>query len=234
MRLFVPLIFFFFQTLFTNAQPQLNQSLKQELDSIMILDQKYRALLVLSSNGKEDSLAAAYGIKKEELNSYLWKLQNEIDSSNIFRIEEIIKMYGYPGSSLVDTPTNETAFYVIQHSKVIDKYLPLIKTAAEKKELSFRLYAMMLDRSLMFQDKEQIYGTQGTGISVKNASTGNWETLLFIWPIKNPLTVNDRRKAAGFTQTVEDYSKHLLGIEYRVLTLEEALKMRVEATKFDK
>ena len=118
--------------------------------------------------------------------------------------------------------------------KSLTKYLPIIKIAAEKKELSFRLYAMMLDRSLMFQDKEQIYGTQGTGVSVKNASTGKWETLLFIWPIQDPLTVNERRKAAGFTQTVEDYSKDLLGIEYRVLTLEEALKMREEVMKSNK
>jgi hypothetical protein len=234
MRLITLIIFLSFQIQIADAQTQLNQSLKQELDSILILDQKYRALLVLSSNGKEDSLAAVFDVKKDELNNYLWKLQNEIDSSNIVRTEEIIKQYGYPGSSLVDTPANETAFYVIQHSKVIDKYLPIIKIAAEKKELSFRLYAMMLDRSLMFQDKEQIYGTQGTGISVKNASTGKWETLLFMWPIHDPLTVNERRKAAGFTQTIEDYSKNLLGIEYRVLSLEEALKMREEVMKSNK
>ena len=99
----------------------------------------------------------------------------------------------------MDFPTNEAAFYIIQHSKMIDNYLPLLKEAAEKKELRFQLYAMMLDRSLMFQNKEQVYGTQGTGFDVKNPKTGQWERLFIIWPIQDPATVNQRRKEAGFT-----------------------------------
>lgn len=108
--------------------------------------------------------------------------------------------------------------------------MPVIKEAAEKNELRFQLYAMMLDRSLMFQDKEQIYGTQGSGMSVKNLTTGNWESLSFIWPIKDPSTVNERRKAAGFNQTVEENAKSL-GIEYKVFTLKEILKLRNEVMK---
>lgn len=209
------------------AQPNLNLSLKKELDSLNIFDQKYRAALNASFKGKGDSLAKAYGVKKEDLNDYLWKLQGEIDSSNTARIEQIISQHGYPGVSMVGTPTGDVAFFVLQHSNVIDKYLPVVKAAAEKKELRFRLYAMMLDRSLMFQDKEQVYGTQGSGMSVKNTASGKWENLSFIWPIKDPLTVNERRKAAGFEQTVEEYARSL-GIEYKVFTLDEVLKLRNE------
>lgn len=34
-------------------------------------------------------------------------------------------------------PSNEAAFYIIQHSTQIDNYLPTIKNAANKKELPF-------------------------------------------------------------------------------------------------
>jgi hypothetical protein len=191
---------------------------------MMVMDQKYRSALSANMNGKGDSLSNVYGVKKEDLTDYLWKLQGEIDSTNIARVEEMIKEFGYPGTSLVGSPTNEVAFYIIQHSKVIDKLLPLIKVAAENKQLRFSLYAMMLDRSLMFREKEQIYGTQGSGLSIKNLTTGKWENLSFIWPIKDPESVNERRRAAGFTETVEENAKRL-GIEYKVYTLEEVLKM---------
>lgn len=226
MRFLLSFLFLSVQLL-ANAQPRLNIPLKKELDSLQILDQKYRRALSASMRGKGDSLAIVYGVHKEDLNDYLWRLQGEIDSLNTARVEEIIKQYGYPGISLVGKPTNEAAFYIIQHSKVIDKYLPVIKKAAEKKELRFQLYAMMLDRSLMFQDKEQIYGTQGSGMGVKNPATGKWEDLSFIWPIKDPATVNKKRKAAGFSQTVEENAKSL-GIEYKVFSLKEILKLRNE------
>jgi hypothetical protein len=214
-------------------QVQSNFALKAELDSMQMLDQKYRLALIANFKGQGDSLAQVYGIKKGDLNDYLWKLQNEIDSLNTVRIEQIIDHYGYPGVSLVGTPTNEVAFYIIQHSKVISKYLPIVKKAAEENQLHFSLYAMMLDRALMFQDKEQIYGTQGSGMSVKNPVTGKWEDLTFIWPIKDPLGVNDRRKTAGFSQTIEENAESL-GIQYKVFTLDEILRLREKAMKAEK
>jgi hypothetical protein len=218
---------FFFLLPTSYGQTRLNSALKKELDSLQLLDQKYRSALSANMRGKGDSLSSVYRVKKEDLNDYLWRLQGEIDSSNTLRIEQIIKIYGYPGISLVGKPTNEAAFYIIQHSKVIEKYLPVIKEAAEKNELRFVLYAMMLDRSLMFQDKEQVYGTQGSGMSVKNSKTGNWENLSFIWPIKDPATVNKRRKAAGFDKTVEESAKNI-GIKYKIYTLDEILRLRNE------
>ena len=114
---------------------------------------------------------------------------------------------------------------MIQHSRVIDKYLPQIKEAAEKKELPFHLYAMMLDRSLMFQGKEQVYGSQGSGFQVKDPATGQMQMKWVIWPIKDAATVNERRKAAGFDLTVEANAKRM-DIDYVVYTLEEIQKMQ--------
>ncbi len=60
---------------------------------------------------------------------------------------------------MVDTPANEAAWYIIQHSNKIHQYIDLIKKAADEHELPFHLYAMMLDRDLMDLGKEQMYGT---------------------------------------------------------------------------
>ena len=48
-----------------------------------------------------------------------------------------------------------------------------------------------------------------------------------IWPIKDPVNVNELRKKAGFSQTVEEYSKDLYGenFEYKIYTLDEVKKM---------
>lgn len=211
--------------LFTQGQTTSNSTLKRELDSIYAADQKYRELLfsdVLKT--KADSVATLFGISTKELPNYLMHKMQETDSSNLKRIEEILQLYGYPGCSLVGTPTNEAAFYIIQHSPNIEKHLPLIKRAADEKELPFRLYAMMLDRSLMYNGEEQIYGTQGKGIEITSPQTGKKEFKMIIWPIKDPKSVNDRRKEAGFEQTVEENAKRL-GIDYKALTLEDVKKL---------
>jgi hypothetical protein len=44
------------------------------------------------------------------------------------------------------------------------------------------------------------------------------------WPIRDPAHVNERRKKAGFEQTVEANAQRL-GIEYRPLTLNDVKKL---------
>lgn len=219
-------IILIFNLQFANGQTPINLTLKNELDSIFQVDQKYRELLfsdIIKTN--PDSIAKTLGVKTNELQNFLMTKMISTDSSNIQRIEQIIDQYGYPGKSLVGEPTNEAAFFVIQHSQSIDKYLPFIRKAAKKEELKFSLYAMMLDRSLMYHGKEQIYGTQGKGLQVLNSATGQKEFKMLIWPIKNPDQVNKRRKKAGFKDTVEENSERM-GITYKAYTLDEVNKMK--------
>jgi hypothetical protein len=206
------------------AHGQINKALKKELDSMFALDQKYRTAMGTAET-RGDSLAKAFGVKKDSLIDYLWKLQSRADESNMARVAAIIEKHGYPGKSLVGVPSNEAAFYIIQHSSVIDRYLPLLKEAAEKGELPFYLYTMMLDRSLMYQQKEQEYGTQGYGFETVDPVSKEKKFTMIIWPVRDPQNVNKRRKEAGFTQTVEENAKRL-GIEYKVLSLEELKKLR--------
>lgn len=201
------------------AQSKLNKVLKKQLDSVMVKDQLYRdTLTLLMDPNKADSIAKRLSLTKQQANGRYWAKQNRLDSLNLVFIEGVIKKYGYPGKTLVDTPANETAWYVLQHSPKIEQYFDVIKKAAESGELPFRLYAMMLDRKLMQHGQEQIYGTQLSAGQLKSDPKA-W----FVWPIKDAATVNERRKKAGFTQTVEENAQRL-DVKYRVVTMDEIKK----------
>lgn len=202
---------------------QINLTLKRELDSMYVLDQKYRAYLSDISKDKKlaDSLMNAFEVT-ENLGGILWSYQSRIDSLNLVRVEKIIKTYGYPGSSLVGTPTNEVAWYVIQHSPKIEVYFPVIQQAGKASELPFSLIAMMQDRLLTQQNKPQIYGTQAMCYPLKDTTSNAQQC--FIWPIENPDGVNERRKQAGFSSTVEENAEHL-DVHYKVLTMREVRRI---------
>jgi hypothetical protein len=200
----------------TYAQRVANPRLKYELDSLYRLDQIYReAMFADNKQHVVDSLATALHLPGAEVQQKLIGLMMATDSSDIRRVRAIIQRYGYPGKTLVGTPTNKAAFYVIQHSNSIPRYLPLIKQAADKGELPFRLYAMMLDRHLMNMGKPQLYGTQGCGYNGQPP---------FIWPIEDPAHVNERRQKAGFDLSVEQDAQRM-NIPYHMLTIEQVRQM---------
>jgi uncharacterized membrane protein YphA (DoxX/SURF4 family)/peroxiredoxin len=202
------------------ANPNLDLALKFTLDSVAVLDQKYRKLMQVADTQERKALGEKMGLSPEDYTGDLWTRQIAIDTSNLHMIERIFKTKGYPGKTMVGTPTNTAAWYVIQHSNKIGEYLPLIKAAGEADELPFRLVAMMEDRHLMENGKMQVYGTQGMTYN---------NTPHMIWPIEDPENVNKRREEAGFTQSIEAYGKDLFGddFEYEVLTLEQAEQRRL-------
>jgi hypothetical protein len=200
-----------------SAQQKFNPVLKKQLDSVLALDQKYREILTyLMDPNKKDSVLKTLSVKPEAATGYYWKLQTQADSTNLLFIENVFAKYGYPGKTLVGEPTNEAAWSVVQHSPKINKYLPAIKIAAENKELPFRLYAMMLDRQLMYEGKEQVYGSQATSKVLRSGKNIGY----YVWPIKDAANVNERRKQAGFDQTVEENAKRL-GFDYKMVKIEE-------------
>ncbi|WP_394369988.1 DUF6624 domain-containing protein [Spirosoma endbachense] len=123
---------------------------------------------------------------KADLTGALWRCHNRVDSLNLIRIEQIIKSCGYPGRSLVGKPTNEAAWYVLQHSPKFKVYFSLIQRAGPP----FSLVAMMEDRLVTEQLKPQIYGTQITCYPLR-ANSAKQEC--FVWPILNPKQVNQRK-----------------------------------------
>ena len=191
------------------AHGQINTSLKRELDSLYVLDQQYREYLTtVDQNSRlKDTLTRVLGVKPDQdVKNVLWAKQSAIDSSNLIRVEVILKQYGYPGRTLVGQPTNEVVWYIIQHSDKIKTYLPTIRKAGEAGELPFTAVAMMEDRQLMYDKQPQRYGTQG-GCYPLRADESKSEC--FIWPIDQPKRVNKRRRRVGFGETVRKYAKSM-------------------------
>lgn len=208
---------------------QSDKQLKHELDSMYVLDQRNREWLVNLGNNQPltDSLSEVYKTDRAKLGGVLWAQQTKIDTSNLARAEAILKQHGYPGKTLVGTPTNEAVFFIIQHSNKIDTYLPTIKKAAEQGELPFQQYAMMLDRSLMYKGKPQLYGTQASCRQL----IATKQSRCFVWPITDAKLVNQRRKQAGFALTVEENANRLNAAYEPALTMESVRKTYVFEAK---
>lgn len=222
------LLLFGISAFLMNAQQKVNEALKKELDEIMKEDQGFRMLYTSDTTlEKRNEILKDLNIDQKEFEKRGWEMVAEHDSLNMKTIERIIAQHGYPGKTLVGEPTNHAAWYVIQHSVKIGKYLPLIKEAGEKKEIPFTLVAMMEDRYLMNENREQIYGTQGKGEMTKDKD-GKQIFVNFIWPVKDLKNVNKRRKEAGFDSTFEENVKRIYGpdFKYEPYTLKQALELR--------
>ena len=182
----------------------LDFNLKKSLDSVFRLDQKYRLVMDAENPKKRDSLMKVFRIPQDSLGTDFWAKQSKLDATNILFIEKIIEEYGYPGKSLVGEISKDITAKIIMHSNKIEKYIDLVKEAAEKNELTYTLAATMEDLYLMNKGEAQIYGTQTAYIDDKYV----------IWPIKNISVVNAKRKDAGFALTVQEYAKELFGKDY--------------------
>jgi hypothetical protein len=130
-----------------------------------------------------------------------------IDSCNLVQIEGIIAKYGWLGMTVVGPSGNNTFFFVIQHSDLATqiKYFPLLEESVKAGESKRSHLALMKDRILMRQGKNQIYGSQ-----VVLNTAGEQE----FYPIEDEKNVNKRRAEMGMT-TLEEYAK-LFGMEYKV------------------
>lgn len=214
-------LFFAFLVASSASGQGIDHSLKSELDQIFSSDQELRKLFTPDiTNDEKSRILAEYDYSLQDFDRLSWKIVEKQDSINLQKVEGIIKKHGYPGKSLVGEPTNKAVFYVIQHSDKIERYFPLIEQAGEENEIPQRLVGMMHDRLLMDQGKAQIYGTQIKGQRIHNKETNSEEWFQFLWPVADPEKVNERRKAIGIEETIEEYVKSM-GIEPRFYSLEE-------------
>ncbi|MCG2430491.1 BT_3928 family protein [Aequorivita xiaoshiensis] len=198
------------------SKPKLDLSLKQRLDSIGNLDQKYRRLMQTRSFEERKQLGESMGLSEAEYSGDLSEMQKVLDSINMIFVEKYFIENGYPGKSVVGEESSLVAWNVLQHNPdKIPNYLPLVKKAADAGEIPKTAAAMMEDRYLMLEGKPQVYGTQGMSYDDARGS--------FIWPIDKPETVNKRRKEAGFTETIKEYAKILFGDDfiYEVKTMDQ-------------
>ncbi len=144
-----------------------------------------------------------------EVNSPEWKAwskkASQLDSVNLIKVTEIINKNGWPGEEIIGWYGSSALWVVFQHSTLEnqEKYLPLMKEAVKKGKARSAQLALLEDRILVRNGKEQIYGTQaGTD------SLGIYK----IWPIKDERNVNKRRFSVGLGP-LQWYAKQI-GLRY--------------------
>jgi len=125
-----------------------------------------------------------------------------VHERNNMRIRAILETIGWPGRSLVGDDGCRAAGFVVQHA-ILDPDLQrrgveLLTEAVAKHEAEPSMLALLTDRVLMQEGQPQLYGTQYIG-----AKQGGVEP----WPIANPETVDERRRAVGLPPLAENTAR---------------------------
>ena len=181
---------------------KVNTTLRKQLIEMGKEDQKYRVEI-------GDLIGKINGAEKDKLMPRWMKLveeQNALDKKLLHQLESIIAKHGWPTISMVGAEASGVAFLIIQHADLEyqKKYFPLLKEAADKNEAQKSEVAMLEDRILMREGKNQIYGSQLRS----NPDTGKLE----LHPIEDEENVDKRRAAVGL-MPMKEYMKHF-NLEY--------------------
>ena len=125
-----------------------------------------------------------------------------VHSRHNARIRTILEMHGWPGRSLVGEDGCRAAGFIVQHA-ILDpdlqrRSVALLTEAVEKHEAEPFMLAFLTDRVLMQDGKPQIYGTQYVGAAIAGVEP---------WPIANPETVDERRRAASLPPLAENTAR---------------------------
>jgi hypothetical protein len=173
---------------------KLNKSLVADLETIFMDDQKYR--------NQNQVIEWSEG----DIKSLTRKI-NETDSINLIKVTNIIDKYGWPGEDIIGRQGNSALWAVIQHSstEIQEKYLPVMREAVINGNARASQLALLEDRILINNEKEQIYGTQ-----IRIDSTGKKE----FFPIEDERNVNKRRLSVGL-EPIQWYAKSI-GFKYRL------------------
>lgn len=162
-------------------------SARAELEAMRETDQKYRLEVI--------ELEKKLGRDAPEVKT-AWARQNEIDTHNIARLEEIVAQHGWPGKSQFGPMAASAAFLILQHSALSyqKKYLPLARAAARQGEMQASSLALLEDRIRLREGQKQLYGSQVT----RNAA-GEWEPL----PLEDEAKVHELRVSVGLNPLAE-------------------------------
>ncbi|WP_018476801.1 DUF6624 domain-containing protein [Pontibacter roseus] len=188
------------QTKVDKAEANYNKPLKEQLERIHETDQKYRMML--------GQVQQEHGPQSEQFQELIRKMQ-ATDKENLQQVQAIIEKHGWPGKSLVGNKASNAAWLVIQHispeeKEIMEGYLPLLREAAAKGELSKSSVALTEDRVRMYNNQPQVYGSQVR----TNPETNKPE----FYQIEDEANVDKRRAAVGL-EPLREYAKRF-GFEY--------------------
>jgi hypothetical protein len=156
-----------------------NPALARELDEMYEKDQQVR--LTFLAAGKDD----------EETR----KPMLDLDEVNLARLQQIVRQYGWPDAAMVGSNGVFDVFMLAQHQpELIPVALPHLRAAADRRELSWSMLAMMIDRDLADRHQPQMYATQ-----FEFDQSGHIGSL----PIQDPEHVDERRARVGLGPLAE-------------------------------
>jgi hypothetical protein len=93
----------------------------------------------------------------------------EVHRRNSERIHAIVDQYGWPGRTLVGNDASFAAWLVVQHMddepEFQERCLALMEAAFANGDVNANNLAYLTDRVLTNEGKEQMYGTQGVGVT---------------------------------------------------------------------
>lgn len=188
------------------SEPNLNELLAAQLDTIFLEDQTYR--------NEINKITQQYGFQSKEMQAH-GRVIRQKDSANVIKVQAILDKYGWLGKDVVGETGNSTLFFVIQHADKAtqEKYLPMLRDAVKKGKATASNLALLEDRVAIKQGKKQIYGSQIT----QDPKTGAY----YVSPLEDPENVDKRRaevelpplseyvKQWGIKWTLEEYYKNL-------------------------
>jgi hypothetical protein len=122
------------------------------------------------------------------------------------KVKNLLDTKGWLGPEEVGKKGSSAIFLVIQHAdpNTQQKYLPVMREAVKKGNAQSQDLALLEDRVLTGQGKEQLYGSQVRFNREKNTNE--------FFPIKDEINVNKRRAEMGLGP-LEEYAK-FFGFEY--------------------
>ena len=164
------------------------EKIKRILKQVYEDDQKYR------KNSKD--LLDKYGAFSEEMQGII-KDMEALDKINQERIEVILNEYGYLGEKVIGYKENVTIFLVIQHASLDFqlKYYPVMEEAVIMGNARSCDLAMLKDRILVKQGKEQVFGTQ----LIYDENLKHY----ILEPLENAQEVDERRRGVGLAPMSE-------------------------------
>ncbi len=164
-----------------------NQKIHDELLELQDQDQAMRSLLL-----EQDVLYDGYHPK-----------MLAVHEKNADRLNDIIDVYGWPGTSLVGLDGCRAAFLIAQHAisrpDFLRHCLRLLSEAEVNNEVPSRLVAYLADVINFHEQKPQVYGLVGWFDDNGEFSYG---------AIVDEKTVNQRRALAGLEPIESDRDKH--------------------------
>jgi hypothetical protein len=157
--------------------------LKKQIDSLKIVDQQVQQDIMNDNSENRQALI---------------KIEEETFIRHTIILKKILETYGYPGFDKVGKESSNNYWLCVQHSDHDSKFqkevLRLMKKELKNGKADFKNYAYLTDRVNINLGNSQIYGTQ---VEYKDRTAVPKR-------LKNPKTVNERRKAVGL-DPIEKY-----------------------------